>query len=83
MTTANIAVPKLRVSPNSLVKRGVDIAGSSVMLIICAPLFAVVAALIKLDSEGPALFRQKRIGKDGEIPEHANRCSSLCEKSGW
>jgi lipopolysaccharide/colanic/teichoic acid biosynthesis glycosyltransferase len=66
MTTANIAVPKLRVSPNSLVKRGVDIAGSSVMLIICAPLFAVVAALIKLDSEGPALFRQKRIGKDGE-----------------
>lgn len=66
MTTANIAVPKLRVSPESSLKRGIDLAGSSVMLIIFAPLFVFVAALIKVDSDGPALFRQKRIGKDGE-----------------
>ena len=66
MTTANVAVPKLRVSPESSLKRGIDLAGSSVMLIIFAPLFIFVAALIKIDSEGPALFRQKRIGKDGE-----------------
>ena len=36
------------------------------MLIVFTPFFLCVAALIKLDSEGPALFRQKRIGKDGE-----------------
>jgi len=66
MTTANIAVPKLRVPPSSFLKRGIDLAGSSVMLFIFSPLFLFVAALIKLDSEGPVLFRQKRIGKDGK-----------------
>jgi len=66
MTTANVAVPKLRAFPNSFIKRGIDLAGSSVMLLVFAPFFLFVAALIKLDSEGPALFRQKRIGKDGE-----------------
>jgi lipopolysaccharide/colanic/teichoic acid biosynthesis glycosyltransferase len=66
MTTANIAVPKLRAFPNSFIKRGIDLAGSSVMLLIFAPAFVFVAALIKLDSDGPALFRQKRIGKDGK-----------------
>ena len=66
MTTAHIAVPKLRVVQNFLVKRGIDLAGSCAMLLAFAPLFVFVAALIKLDSEGPALFRQKRIGKDGE-----------------
>jgi lipopolysaccharide/colanic/teichoic acid biosynthesis glycosyltransferase len=66
MTTANIAVPKLRVPPNSFLKRGIDLAGSFVMLFVLAPLFVFVAALIKLDTEGPVLFRQKRIGKDGD-----------------
>ena len=66
MSTANIAVPKLRVPPSSFLKRGIDLAGSSVMLLVFAPIFVLVAVLIKLDSDGPALFRQKRIGKDGE-----------------
>jgi lipopolysaccharide/colanic/teichoic acid biosynthesis glycosyltransferase len=35
------------------------------LLIICVPLLAVVAAAIRLDSEGPAFFRQHRIGKAG------------------
>jgi lipopolysaccharide/colanic/teichoic acid biosynthesis glycosyltransferase len=66
MTTANIAVPKLRVPPSSVFKRGLDLAGSSVMLLVFAPFLVFVALLIRLDSEGPALFRQKRIGKNGE-----------------
>lgn len=65
MTTSNISIPKLRVPDDSILKRGMDIAASSLLLLICFPLFVCVAALIKSDSAGPALFRQKRIGKDG------------------
>jgi lipopolysaccharide/colanic/teichoic acid biosynthesis glycosyltransferase len=35
------------------------------LLIICVPLLVVVAAAIRVDSEGPAFFRQQRIGKAG------------------
>jgi len=35
------------------------------MLVLLAPLFAVVALLIKLTSRGPVLFAQNRVGKDG------------------
>lgn len=66
MTTSNISVPKLRVPDDSILKRGMDIAASSLLLLMFLPLFVFVAALIKLDSDGPALFRQERIGKDGE-----------------
>lgn len=65
MTTSNIAIPKLRVSDDSLLKRWIDVCCASTLLLICFPLFILVAVLIKLDSHGPALFRQKRIGKDG------------------
>lgn len=43
-------------------KRAFDIAVSATALVMLAPLFAVVAALIRLDSPGPALFRQTRYG---------------------
>jgi lipopolysaccharide/colanic/teichoic acid biosynthesis glycosyltransferase len=43
-----------------------DLAGSLLLLTIFAPFFLLVAGLIKLDSRGPALFRQKRVGRDGE-----------------
>lgn len=44
-------------------KRGVDIVVSSVGLVLLFPLLAVIAALIKLDSEGPVFFKQERIGR--------------------
>lgn len=37
---------------------------SAIWLLICAPLLAVVAVAIKLDSPGPVFSRQERIGKD-------------------
>ncbi|MBC7348010.1 MAG: sugar transferase [Clostridia bacterium] len=47
-------------------KRILDVVVSSIGLTICAPLFAVAAAAIKLDSPGPVFFRQERIGKGGQ-----------------
>ena len=47
------------------IKRGEDIVGACFGLILTAPLLAVAAVAIKLDSEGPVLFRQSRVGRDG------------------
>lgn len=48
-------------------KRGVDLAISSLGLLAALPLMAIVALLIKLDSRGPVFSRQERVGK-GERP---------------
>jgi exopolysaccharide biosynthesis polyprenyl glycosylphosphotransferase len=47
------------------VKRGIDFTVAAAGLLALAPLFAVVAALIRLDSRGPAFFRQERVGRGG------------------
>jgi exopolysaccharide biosynthesis polyprenyl glycosylphosphotransferase len=44
------------------VKRLLDICGSAVLLVALAPIFGLVALLIKLDSPGPVFFRQERVG---------------------
>ena len=48
------------------VKRVFDLVGSSFLLIFAAPLLALIAMAIKLDSRGPVFFRQVRVGRDGE-----------------
>jgi exopolysaccharide biosynthesis polyprenyl glycosylphosphotransferase len=45
-----------------VLKRLIDILGSAVLLIAFAPLFALVALLIRLDSRGPIFFTQERVG---------------------
>jgi exopolysaccharide biosynthesis polyprenyl glycosylphosphotransferase len=45
-----------------LLKRVLDVVGSLVLLILLAPLFLVVAVLIKLTSPGPVFFAQQRVG---------------------
>jgi lipopolysaccharide/colanic/teichoic acid biosynthesis glycosyltransferase len=47
-------------------KRLIDVAGASVALAAFAPAWAAIAAAIKLTSPGPVLFRQTRLGEDGE-----------------
>jgi lipopolysaccharide/colanic/teichoic acid biosynthesis glycosyltransferase len=42
-----------------------DIVGALVLLALTAPLMALIAAAVKLDSRGPVLFRQDRIGRGG------------------
>jgi lipopolysaccharide/colanic/teichoic acid biosynthesis glycosyltransferase len=44
------------------VRRGVDVALASLLLVITTPLLVVIALAIRLDSPGPALFRQRRVG---------------------
>jgi exopolysaccharide biosynthesis polyprenyl glycosylphosphotransferase len=48
-----------------VVKRAVDVVGSTVGLLLLAPLLAGICLAIKLDSSGPVLFRQRRVGRDG------------------
>ena len=45
-------------------KRSLDVVASSAVLLVGWPMFLVIAALIKLDSRGPVLFRQTRIGRE-------------------
>ncbi len=48
-----------------IVKRAFDIIVSSGLLIATAPIMAIIAAVVRLDSPGPAIFRQERIGENG------------------
>lgn len=50
---------------NIILKRGFDLVLSTLILVICSPLFAVIAFMIKLDSKGTVFFRQERVGIDG------------------
>jgi Undecaprenyl-phosphate glucose phosphotransferase len=49
---------------NRLCKRCFDIMGSILLLILFSPVMLAVAAVVKLSSRGPLLFKQKRIGLD-------------------
>ena len=46
-------------------KRAVDIVFSLAVMVLGLPFYALIAALIKLTSEGPVLFVQDRLGRDG------------------
>ena len=50
-----------------VVKRASDILIAALALILLAPLWLIIALLIKLDSRGPVLYRQERVGMDGRI----------------
>jgi exopolysaccharide biosynthesis polyprenyl glycosylphosphotransferase len=61
----------------SWVKRAVDLALSSALLAVGAPVFAAIALAIRIDSAGPVLYRQRRVGKDG-IPFEMLKFRSMC-----
>lgn len=50
-------------------KRLVDIVGSALGLLVLSPVFAVAAICVALDSPGPVLFRQRRVGMQGRVFE--------------
>ncbi|SFN23256.1 polymer biosynthesis protein, WecB/TagA/CpsF family [Thioclava dalianensis] len=51
---------------DAVLKRGFDIAFSAALIALISPILLLVAALIQIDSPGPFLFRQVRIGKNGK-----------------
>ena len=52
---------------SAALKRAMDICGAAVGLVLLAPLLLLLAIAIKLDSRGPVFFRQRRIGRQGEL----------------
>lgn len=48
-------------------KRMLDIFFSALLLLLLLPVFAIVAATIRISSPGPVVYRQKRVGKDGAL----------------
>ncbi len=50
-----------------VIKRIIDILGSLLGLIILSPVLLITIIAIKLDSKGPAVFSQQRVGKDGKL----------------
>ena len=60
--------------PNSawlyeLEKRTFDLACAMALIVLLAPLWAVIAILVRCDSSGTVLFRHQRVGKDGKLFE--------------
>jgi exopolysaccharide biosynthesis polyprenyl glycosylphosphotransferase len=49
-----------------ILKRTLDVVGALAGLILFSPVMALTALAIKLDSRGPVLFRQARVGRDGK-----------------
>jgi lipopolysaccharide/colanic/teichoic acid biosynthesis glycosyltransferase len=49
-----------------MAKRGLDLLISALLLLLLAPLLLAIAIWVRLDSPGPALFRQTRVGRGGK-----------------
>src|SRR3954451_13171808 len=48
-----------------LVKRAVDVTGATLGLVLLWPVMLVIAALVRRESPGPVIFRQRRVGQGG------------------
>jgi len=48
------------------IKRVMDIIGGSLILVLCSPVFLIIALAIKVSSKGPVFFRQRRVGQYGK-----------------
>lgn len=50
-------------------KRSIDILCSAILIILSAPVWAMLAVIIQLESKGPVFFRQSRVGENGKLFE--------------
>jgi exopolysaccharide biosynthesis polyprenyl glycosylphosphotransferase len=49
------------------VKRGFDLVAGAITLVLTLPLVALIAVAIRIDSPGPVIFRQQRVGENGRL----------------
>jgi exopolysaccharide biosynthesis polyprenyl glycosylphosphotransferase len=54
---------------SALVKRALDLVGAAFAIVILSPLLIAITISIRLSSSGPVVFRQPRVGRDGELFE--------------
>jgi lipopolysaccharide/colanic/teichoic acid biosynthesis glycosyltransferase len=57
--------PPVMTRSSRAIKRGMDLVGAAFLLVVLAPAMLAIAVAVKLDSAGPVLFRQQRIGRSG------------------
>jgi len=60
-----------------MIKRAIDIVMSGVAILICSIPMLLIAIAIKLDSPGPAIFKQERVGYKGKV-FHIYKFRSMC-----
>jgi lipopolysaccharide/colanic/teichoic acid biosynthesis glycosyltransferase len=65
----SLDVPAELPSPKRGLPRAVDVAIAVVGLVLVSPVIALAAIVIRLESRGPVLYRQRRVGKGGEVFE--------------
>jgi exopolysaccharide biosynthesis polyprenyl glycosylphosphotransferase len=65
VTVLGISPPVLSRSSRAL-KRAMDVVGAATLLVLVSPLLAIIALAVRLDSPGPVLFRQLRVGRGGQ-----------------
>ena len=76
MRLLDISPAPLR-GPSRLLKELVDRVVGSLLLVLLAPLLGLLALLIRAESPGPALYRQTRVGRDGQ-PFTVYKLRSMC-----
>ncbi len=65
---------------NAVKKRGADIALSALSLLVAGPAMLVIALIVKMTTQGPVLFKQRRYGLHGEeILVYKFRTMTVCE----
>lgn len=65
-STASLRLPSRHRALQAKIKRAIDVVAALTAILILLPVLIMIAVLIKLDSRGPALFRQTRWGLNGK-----------------
>jgi exopolysaccharide biosynthesis polyprenyl glycosylphosphotransferase len=83
MQMMNVAISPVESSAYTVLKRTFDVVAATLGILLLSPLFLVIAVLVKLNSPGPVLFLQERVGRQGRhftlLKFRTMHCSSQTE----